>query len=197
MIRPNSLRAGVACGLILLAAGCSKTDNSKANFQSAINNYYQAHPSCLWSQSKKFPAQAATSDDAKTEGYDALTDAGLLTRTSAEKKRFLIGSQQVNNYDISSQGRSYWTQDPTQPGDGNFCYDHRAVTSIDNFTTASNSAGEKTAEVNYHFNLTDIAGWAKSQEMQTAFPQLSGAVAGSQPAQVTLVMNGNNWQVSH
>jgi hypothetical protein len=180
----------------MLAAGCSKTDNSKANFQTAINNYYQTHPACLWSDSKKFPVQAATADDAKTEGYDALTDAGLLTRTTAEKKVFIIASKQVNNYDVSDKGRSVWTQDPTQPGYGNFCYGHRQVTSIDSFTTSVNSSGSKTAQINYHFKLANVAGWAQPQEMQTAFPNLSGTLAGSQPAQATLVMNGDQWQVT-
>jgi len=189
-------RAGALCTLVLLIAGCSKTDNSKANFQSAINSYYQSHPACLWSQPKKFPVQAATADEAKTEGYDALTDAGLLTRTTAEKKVLIFGSKQVNNYDVSDKGRSVWTQDPTQPGYGNFCYGHRRVTSIDNFTSAVNSSSVKTAQVNYHFKLADVAGWARSQEMQTAFSNLSGALAGVQPAQASLVMNGNNWQVT-
>ena len=102
--------------------------------------------------------QAATADEAKTEGYDALTDAGLLARTTAEKKVLIFGSKQVNNYDVSDKGRSVWTQDPTQPGYGNFCYGHRQVTSIDNFTPAGNSSGAKTAQVNYHFKLVDVAG---------------------------------------
>jgi hypothetical protein len=42
-----------------------------------------------------FPVQAATSDDAKTEGYDALTQEGLLTRTTAEKKALIISLKQV------------------------------------------------------------------------------------------------------
>ncbi len=196
MIRHNIFRLGVACTVVLLAAGCSKTDNSKANFKTAINSYYDAHPACLWSQSQKFPVQAATSDESKTQGFDALTDAGLLTRTTAEKKRFLVGSKEVSNYDVSDKGRSVWTQDSTQPGYGNFCYGHREVTSIDSFNSAVNSSGTKTAQVNYHFTLTDIAGWAQSQEMKTAFPDLTGALAGTQPAQATLVMNGNNWQMA-
>ena len=195
MIKHNTFRAGVVCSIVLLAAGCNKTDNTKPNFQSAIDNYYQAHPACLWSEAKKFPVQAATADEAKTQGYDALTDAGLLTRTTAEKKVLIFGSKQVNNYDVSDKGRSVWTQDPTQPGYGNFCYGHRQVTSIDNFTTAANSSGAKTAQINYHFKLADVAAWAQSQEMQTAFPSLSGALAGVQPAQAALVMNGNSWQV--
>src|SRR6185437_9417826 len=121
MAQGNMLRICTLIGVLLFITGCSKTDNTKANFKAAIDNYYQTHPACLWSEAKKFPVQAATADDSKTQGYDALTDAGLLTRTSAEKKRFLIGSKQVNNYDISDKGRTVWTQDPTQPGYGNFC----------------------------------------------------------------------------
>jgi len=197
MVKHNMFRISLACGAMLLAAGCSsKTDNSKANFKTAINHYYAAHPSCVWSQAKKFPIQAATADESKTEGLDALTDAGLLKRTTEEKKRFLIGSKQVNDYDVSAEGRSDWTQDPTQPGYGNFCYGHREVDRIDNFTTAVNSSGTKTAQVNYRFSMTDVPGWAKSQEMRTAFPQLNGAVVGTEPAQATLTMNGNNWQIA-
>jgi hypothetical protein len=196
MMKRNTLRLTLLCSLMLLAAGCNKTDNTKANFKTAIDNYYQAHPACLWSEPQKFPVQAATADESKTQGYDALTDAGLLTRTTAEKKQFLIGSKQVNNYDVSEKGRSVWTQDPTQPGYGNFCYGHRQVTSIDNFTSTVNASGTKTAQVNYHFAMTDVAGWAQSQEMKTAFPNLTGALAGTQPAQATLVMNGDHWQMA-
>ncbi len=196
MIKHKIFRAGALCSLLLLAAGCSRTDSTKANFKSAIDNYYKAHPACLWPEAKKFPVQAATADDAKTAGYDALTDAGLLTRTTAEKKVFILGSKQVNDYDLSDKGRSVWTQDSTQPGYGNFCYGHRQVTSIDSSTTGVNGSGTKTAQVNYHFTMGDVAGWAQSQEMQTAFPNLNDSLAGSQMGQATLVMNGNNWQMA-
>ena len=116
MTRYNQYRAVLVCAATLLVAGCNKQDDSKMNYQTAINDYYKAHPACIWQDTKKFPVQAATSDDAKTEGFDALTDAGLLTRTTAEKKVFIIASKQVNNYDLSDQGRSAWTPDTTQPG---------------------------------------------------------------------------------
>ena len=111
----NVFHGMALCSVLLLAAGCSKKEDLKVDFRTAINNYSQGHPSCLWSEPKKFPVQAATADDSKTEGYDALTDAGLLTRTTAEKKEFIIASKQVNNYDISSQGRTAWNGDPTSP----------------------------------------------------------------------------------
>src|SRR5271156_954679 len=196
MTRKNHYRAVLLCGAALFFAGCNKQDDSKANYQAAINNYYKAHPVRLWQDTKKLPVQAATADDAKTEGYDALTDAGLLTRTTAEKKVFIVASKQVNNYDLSADGRNSWTQDTTQPGYGNFCYGNRSVDSIDSFTAGVNGSGLKTAEVNYHYSFADVPAWAKSQEMQTAFSSVGAALAHSQPGQDSLVMNGNNWQVA-
>ena len=196
MSRYNQYGAVLFCAGVLLFPGCNKQDNSKANYQTAINDYYQAHPACIWQEMKKFPVQAATSDDAKTQGYDALTDGGLLTRTTGEKKVFIIASKQVNNYDLSAQGRSAWTPDTTQPGYGNFCYGHRAVDSIDSFTNGVNASGLKTAEVNYHYSFADVPDWARSQEVQTAFSSVGSALAHGQPAQDSLVMNGNAWQVT-
>ncbi len=196
MTRCNHFGAVLLCGVTLLFAGCNKQDDSKPNYQSAINDYYKAHPACIWQDTKKFPVQAATADDAKTEGYDALTDAGLLTRTTAEKKVFIVASKQVNNYDLSAQGRSDWTPDTTQPGYGNFCFGHRAVDSIDSFTTGVNASGLKTAQVNYHYSFADVPAWAKNQEVQTAFSSAGAALAHSQPGQDSLVMNGTTWQVT-
>jgi hypothetical protein len=196
MITHHPYKTTLLCGAVLLFAGCNKKDDSKANYQTAINDYYKAHPACIWQDTKKLPVQAATSDDAKTQGYDALTDAGLLARTTTEKKVFIIASKQVNNYDLSADGRSAWTPDTTQPGYGNFCYGHRAVDSIDSFTTGVNASGLKTAQVNYHFSFADVPAWAKSQEIQTAFSSAGAALAHSQPGQDALVMNGDTWQVS-
>jgi hypothetical protein len=189
--------AGVLiCGLVILAAGCDKSKPDTTNFKTAIDNYYTAHPSCVWSSPVKFPVQADASNDQQTKGFDALTDAGLLTRTPEEKKRFLIGSKQVNDYDVSSNGRTVWTADPSQPGYGNFCYGHRDVTSIDNVTMGTNQNGANTATVNYHYNLSGVPDWAKSQEMQTAFPNVQTDMATPKTATATLLQTQDSWQVS-
>jgi hypothetical protein len=189
--------AGVLfCGLVILAAGCDKSKPDTTNFKTAINNYYTAHPSCVWSSPVKFPVQADASNDQQTKGFDALTDAGLLTRTPEEKKRFLIGSKQVNDYDVSSNGRTVWTVDQSQPGYGNFCYGHRDVTSIDNVTMGANQNGANTATVNYHYDLSGVPDWAKSQEMQTAFPNVQADLATPKTATATLLQTQDSWQVS-
>jgi hypothetical protein len=177
----------------LIVAGCHSKVVDKEEFHSALNNYYATQQSCLWSSAVQFPVQADTDDDAKRQHYDALTDAGLLQRIPAEKKRFLIGSKNVNNYDLSDRGRSAWTADPAQPGYGNFCFGHPKVTSIDSFTP--DAGGATQYSVNYHYGVT-LPDWASNAEIQTAFPSLATRSNG-QPATATLTRTGNGWQVQN
>jgi len=185
----------VAIGFLsLLAAGCNNGGNTDLNYKTAINDHFKAFPTCIWSKPKKFPVQAATSDDAKTEGYDALTQEGLLTRTTGEKKVLIIASKQVNNYDLSEKGRTSWTPDSSQPGYGNFCYGNRDVTSIDNSTLGTNGNGAKTVAISYHYQIANVAGWANSQEMKTAYPSLASALGSNESDNATLVMTGDRWE---
>ena len=181
-------------GLLTLGiASCNTGGSTDLNYKTAINDHFKAFPACIWSETKKFPVQAATSDDAKTEGYDALTQEGLLTRTTAEKKVIII-SKQVNNYDLSDKGRTSWTPDSSQPGYGNFCYGNREVTSIDNSTLGTNGAGAKTVDVTYHYKLANVPSWATSQEMSTAYPGMASALGSNPSDRATLVMTGEHWE---
>ena len=184
------------CGVMMIA-GCRKTNVvDKMAFKSAINDYLSARQECIWPDIKKFPAQADTSNDEQTKGYDALTDAGFLERKSAEKKRFLIGSKQVNDYDLSAKGRANWTADQTQPGYGNFCFGHREVTTIDVFTPSDNPDATQYA-VNYHYDVAGTPAWAGTVEMKTAFPKIAADTSGQQTATATLVKSSSGWQVTN
>jgi hypothetical protein len=180
------------CGISL--AACNSGGNSDLQYKTAINQHFKVFPACIWSQPKKFPVQAATADDAKNEGYDALTQEGLLTRTTAEKKVFIVASKQVNNYDLSETGRTSWTPDSSQPGYGNFCYGNREVTSIDNSTLGTNGAGLKTVDVTYRYQISNVPAWARSQEMQTAYPNIASALGSNASDKATLVMTGDHWE---
>ena len=192
-LKMNSARTVLMLGSVALCAACNKQAATQPNYSDAINSYYPAHPACLFASEKQFPVQSAP-DDAKTEGYDALVDAGLLTRTVTEKK-IIIVSKRENNYDLSANGRGAWTADASQPGYGNFCYGHRTVSSIDSASPNNGQPGA-TATVNYHSTVSGLPGWASAQETQTAFPQL--AAAGSPAAgTATLTDTTNGWQISH
>ena len=186
--------SAIILGLFTLATACNNGSSTDMSYKAAINEHYKAFPVCIWSQPKKFPVQAATSDDAKTEGYDALTQEGLLVRTTAEKKVLIIASKQVNNYDLSEKGRTSWTPDSSQPGYGNFCYGNREVTSIDDSTLGTNGLGAKTVDVSYHYQIANVAAWANSQEMKTAYPGIASALGTNPADNATLVMTGDHWE---
>ena len=177
----------------MLATGCKKTADNTLNYKSALDTYYTAHPSCLWPQPMQFPAQVDASDTAKTSPYDALYDQGLLTRTSDEKKVFIVASKRVTNYDLSDKGRSTWTADTTQPGFGNFCYGHRTTQSIDSALPNSGQPGA-TTQVSYHFGFSGAPAWAQAAETQNAFPQVKDDLANGS-ATATLIDTNNGWQV--
>jgi hypothetical protein len=100
----------------------------------------------------------------------------------------------VNNYDLSEKGRTSWTPDSSQPGYGNFCYGNRDVTSIDNSTLGTNGNGAKTVAISYHYQIANVAGWANSQEMKTAYPSLASALGSNESDNATLVMTGDRWE---
>jgi len=183
-------------GLVAMGSGCRKNAVDKNAFKAALNNYLSGRQECVWASAVKFPAQADASNDEQTKGFDALTDAGLLKRTPEEKKRFLIGSKQVNDYDLSDKGRSTWTGDAAQPGYGNFCYGHAEVTSIDNFTPAQNTSATQYS-VTYHFAVTHLADWANTAEMRTAFPRIASDTSGEKTATATLTRSQNGWTVDN
>jgi hypothetical protein len=192
-LRPLWAATALAATLSL-SIGCNKHTDNTMHFTDAINAYYSAHPVCLWDSSMKFPAQANTSDDSKTAGYDALVDQGLLTRTTAEKKVMIVASKQVNNYDISDKGRGAWVADVDQPGFGNFCYGHRKVTSIDSSTPTTDERGA-TTQVVYHYTVADAPAWAAAEETKNAYPQIRQNLSGTQSGTATLIETNEGWKV--
>ena len=183
-MRERIALALVLTGLIAWATGCKKQID-KAEFKSAINTSFAGRHECVWPEPIKLPAQADTSKDEKIREYDALTDAGLLIRASEEKKRFLVGSKQVNNYDLSDKGHSAWTPDPNQPGYGNFCFGHFNATAIDN-ATPNDPSNPTQYTVHYRYEVEGIPDWASTPESMRTFPKIAAATS-IQSATATLV----------
>jgi hypothetical protein len=178
----------------LLLTACRKTGDNTANYEAALNAYFAAHPSCLWPQPVRFPVQVDTSNTLQTGPYDALFDAGLLVRTTDEKKVLIVASRQVTNYDLSDKGRSSWTADPNNPGYGNFCYGHRAVQTIIDATPNNGQPGA-TTKVNYLYSFTGVPDWAQAIETQTEFHKLATEVTGHGGSSAVLSDTTNGWQV--
>lgn len=183
-MRERIVLALVLIGLIAWAAGCKKqVDHSE--LKSAINKSFAGRHECVWPEPIKLPAQVDSSKDEKIRDYNALTDAGLLIRGSEEKKRFLVGSKQVNIYDLSDKGHPAWTPDPNQPGYGNFCFGHFNVTAIDN-ATPNDPSNPTQYTVKYGYEVEGIPAWASTPESMRAFPKFA-ADSSIRSATATLV----------
>ncbi len=186
--------AFVLIGLLACASGGCKKEIDRAEFKSAINKSFAGRHACVWPEPIKLPAEADPSKDEKTRDYDALTDASLLIRASAEKKRFLAGSKLVNHYDLSDKGRPAWTPDSNQPGYGNFCFGHFNVTAIDN-AIPNNPSDPTQYTVTYRYEVEGVPDWARTPESMRTFPKIA-ADTSIQSATVTLVKSTDGgWAV--
>ena len=170
--------------LFVFATGCKKHVDT-AGFISAINKSFAGRHECVWPEPIKLPAQVDPSKDEKVRDYEALTDAGLFIRESVEKKRPLVGSKQVNKYDLSDKGHSAWVPDPSQPGYGNFCFGHFNVTAIEN-ATPNDSSNPTQYTVNYRYEVEGIPEWARTPTSMRAFHKIA-ADTSIQSASATLV----------
>jgi len=192
-MRERIAQALVLAGLMAWATGCKKPVD-QAGFKSAINKSFAGRHECVWPEPTKMPAQADPSKDEKTRDYEALTDAGLLIRASAEKKRFLAGSKQVNNYELSDKGHSAWTPDPNQPGYGNFCFGHFNVTAIGK-ATPNDPSNPTQYTVNYRYEVEGIPDWARTPETMRTFPKIA-ADTSIRSATATVVKGTNgSWEI--
>jgi len=193
--RASSRYVAVCAMAVLFAAGCTRMEDTNANFAKAIDKYYSYHPSCVWPENLKFPIQADASNPKEIVGYDALVHQDLLVR-SAGGKMTVADSSQANSYDLSSKGRAAWTIDQQRPGFGNFCYGYRTVSSIDSFTPTTSKNGA-TTDVVYRYSIRDVSDWAKADEIKADFPGLQADLLGTQVGRATLTDNAiKGWQVT-
>jgi hypothetical protein len=184
----------VLTGLLAGASGCRKQVDT-APFVSAINRSYDGRHICLWSEPTKLPAQVDPSKDEKARDFDALTNAGLLNREFVAKKDPIVGSIQINKYDLSDKGHSAWTPEPNQPGSGNFCFGHFNVTAIDK-ATPNDPSNPTQYTVNYRYEVEGIPGWARTPESMRAFRKIA-ADTSIQSATATLVKGTDGgWAVA-
>jgi len=190
-MRSGRIFAGLGLAAVLVSGCHSKVAVDNNTFKTALDTYYSGRPVCLFPDAVKLPAQADTNNENQTRSFDALTDAGMLTRTSAEKQRFLVGSKQVNDYDLSARGRSTWTAEPTQPGYGNFCFGTPQVTAVNSFT--AHDSGGDAYTVSYQYAV-ELPNWVKTDEMMTAFPSID-RVSAPRTATANLTRNNNGWAV--
>jgi len=176
------------------STACKREAVDKAEFKTAIDNSLAHHHDCAWASPVKMPAQADPSKDESARGYDALTDAGLLIR-EVEVKKHVVGSNQMNHYNLSDKGHSAWTPDPSRSDYGNFCFGHFNVTAIDK-ATPNDPSNPTQYTVSYQYEIEGVPGWATTAESRLAFPRIAPDTS-IQTATATVVKGADGgWTVA-
>ena len=176
--RSVRLVAATLTATLLAATGCnSKAKPTEANFTLTINSYYTEHPDCLLSN-VRFPY--STSDPAETKRMNTLVKS-LLLESSYET------AVKTTRYSVARAGERYAPR---------FCYGHRTVSAIDSSTPpAKGTTGFPETHIKYSYKLEDIPVWAKSSDVQAAFPAMGAAVANGGSGEITLAQTLAGWQV--
>jgi hypothetical protein len=145
-----------------------------------LNEDYAANADCLFTKPLPYPFEMQAGDKLLADVHtklDALTAAGLLTRTSQN------GSFR---YELTLAGQQV-------PGNGRFCYGKRQVTSIDSYTPPTEFHGNRFTKVEYHFIEKGRPDWARVHAIQAAFPAVAKAIADQPVDQATLVLTDDGW----
>jgi hypothetical protein len=175
---PPTVASLVLASLLLATAGCnSKSAPKPENFIAALNAYFLDHPECLFPDALRLPYE--TTDPAMTRQLNTLVTNQLL---AVEQERDLHASR----YTTTPAGARYAPR---------FCYGHRVVSTIDSFTPPAQANGFPETQVTYHYTMEEAPVWAKSADVQAAFPAMAHAVGGSASDHATLAATMAGWTV--
>jgi hypothetical protein len=170
--------ATLALPFLFVTTGCisSKSRPTEANFTAGLDKHFLEHSDCLL-DNIRFPFEASERD--KTKQMDSLVKALLLDKTEEM-------SIHVSRYTVAPAGTRYAPR---------FCYGYREVTSIDSFTPPAVTNGFNETTVVYHYVMKEVPVWAKTPEVEAAFPDIAKATSGQAIGKATLAQTPVGWQV--
>lgn len=184
--------------LLLSLQACSNPkDANKDNLKKALNQYFEAHPSCFTLFKSAFPHYEPVAPNGEARYvygplYDAMTQAGLLKAEAS--------SESVRKFELSEEGASAFDSQKR------FCYGVREILDITNFTdpTVSMKEGGTTSKVLYTYRIKDKKPWVDRlplskfsysdglttiNELLEDRPALSGTARG----EASLVLTEKGW----
>jgi hypothetical protein len=168
--------------LTVAIGGCNrkKTEASNENFRRAINAYFYNHrDECLFTTARKFPDEVKVAEKSDMKDMDALSKAGLVTRTED-------GAFQLVRYELTPLGTR---------ATGRFCFGHRDVTSVDSFTPLRIEDKRKASDVTYHYRIVDAPVWAQDENLKKQFPELARKTSGNAEGKTTVMSAYQGWEV--
>jgi hypothetical protein len=174
----HAATAAMVLSFIFAPMGCSssKSRATTENFTAGLNKHFLDHSDCLL-ENTRFPFE--TTERGKTKQMDSLVKALLLEKSEEM-------SIHASRYTVTTNGTRYAPR---------FCYGHREVVSIDSFTPPAAANGFNETTVTYHYVMKEVPVWAKTPEVQAAFPEMAEATGGQATGKATLAQTPVGWQV--
>jgi hypothetical protein len=169
---------GITLGSCVALSGCHmKSSATPENFIKGLNAHFADHAECLMPNGRQFPYE--TTDPEMTKQLNALADAQLLeVKTSP--------AVHLSRYVTTAIGERVAPR---------FCYGHRVVTAIDNFTAPAPRNGFPETDVVYRYHIEDVPTWAQSEAVKRAFPKMAQQTSGDSTDKATLAGTTAGWQV--
>lgn len=186
--------------LVALIASCtSKTDPSEKNFGAAIDAYL-AKKGALCLNDDKWPIEIDEADRrmrgtlggvGSIERVEALASQGLASATEIEKpvQSFLGAStgrtQKITRYDLTAKGKQFFHEtrgySTLHEGEvhGELCYGKKALDKVVKWEGPMKLGDYQAADVKYLYRIDGLADWAKSKEIQAAFPNVKEWIEGA------------------
>lgn len=134
---------------------------------------------------------------------EALVAAGLLSRSVSKEVTPATDTwppaldapaytTTYNTYKLTAEGSKYSSQ---AGGAAQFCYAGVTVDKVTNFTLPVNSGYSR---VTHTYALTNVADWARSPAIQSAFPEVASNFSQEKTEAITanLTLTNNGWEVS-
>lgn len=168
----------VALTAVFATTGCmsSQSRATPQNFVAGLNKHFIDHADCLL-ENIRFPYETTERDS--TRQMDSLVKALLLDKTEEM-------SIHASRYTPTVTGARYAPR---------FCYGYREVTSVDSFTPPVSANGFNETTVTYHYVVKEVPVWAKTPEVEKAFPAMAEATSGQATGKTTLAQTPVGWQV--
>lgn len=191
----------------LALSGCSSKKPSKANFKKALDAYLAENgQACLaitqWpvvvSVDGRGPMLRYTENEGE-EQMQALAKAGLVeSRQVNTPASFMRPAGRALEYSLTKKGQAALRKESGREARGrvnDLCFARVVVDEVVRWNEPNDRGPYTMTEVTYTYKLRDVAGWAKSDDVQQAFPDLRRMLrdAGSVRQEHAMRLTSDGW----
>jgi hypothetical protein len=194
--------------LFIAILGCGDPKKpSDSNFTKAINKQLMVHgKACVTFGANSFPVDIPQSQPAwqnqDAKRMAAFESAGVVRSsdtTAVLQNSFSHDPVPVKRYDLTESGKKYLEQVPGMLGAfPALCYARETVDSIVKWNEPATAGGFSMTIVTYTYRLTDVADWARNDQVASLYPDIKREFDGEKTQQraIGLQLTNKGWDAN-